>query len=196
MNTKKCFVAVIVPSTVLLALVASFCHPLALRAERSGDHQRPSGKFGPVIEKVLPASKTDRPEILDLETGRALVQPPLEYFNSRADKIMAWIRSKGLDISCVSWSGGAACVTYNMSIVAVEPKCWDQSTEEELLSRPALAAGRHSPRRMLVIGQNRPETYIFRTGEGSLGMLQIVGLSQKDCRVKIRYKLIKSGKSV
>src|SRR5205823_2588031 len=135
-------------------------------------------------------------DILDLETGRTLLQPSLEHFNSRADAIMAWVRSNGLDISCNVWAGGAACVTYDMTIVPVEGKRWEETTEEELLGNPALAPVSHSPRRLLVLGQDRPDTYIFRTGEGTLGMLRIVGLSEGGPGVKIHYKLINPATSV
>jgi hypothetical protein len=195
MNAKKYFVAAIVLNTVLLGLAVTFC--LTWQPLRGANDPRgtaltgPSGKFGPMIETVLPAAKTQGPaDILDLETGRSPLQPPFEYFNSRADAIMGWIRSNGLDISSLVWTGGAACVTYDMTIVAVERKCWEETTEEELLGNPALAPGRHSPRRLLVLGHNRPDTYVFRTGDGTLGMLRIVGLSQLGRGVKIRYKLI------
>src|SRR5262249_27823217 len=135
----------------------------------------PGGKFGPVMEIILPAAKTDgAPRITDLETGRALVQPSVESFNSRADAIMGWIRSHRLDISCNVWSGGATCVTYDMTIVAVGTKRWKETTEQELLDNPALAPVPHSPRKLLVLGPDRPDTYMFRTGEGTLGMLKIL----------------------
>ena len=122
--------------------------------------------------------------------SRAVLPPPDEDFNFRPDAIMAWIRSSGLDISCYVWSSGAACVTYDMTLVAVDGKCWEETTAEELLGNRALDPGRHAPRRLLVLGHNRPDTYLFRTGEGTLGMLRIVGLSQHGRGVKIRYKLI------
>jgi hypothetical protein len=149
-----------------------------------------AGKFGPTIETIVPAAKKDGElETLDLETGRALVQPPLEHFNSRAEEIMAWVRSNGLDISCSVRGGSAICVTYNMLIVPVEGKSWEQISEAEPAGNPALDAGQNTPRRLLVLGQNRPDTYTFRTGEGTLGMLQL-GLSPNGTEVKIRYKLI------
>lgn len=141
-----------------------------------------------MIEKVLPAAKTETPDILDLETGRVLHQPSFEAFNSCASAIMTWIRSNKLDISCFIWSGGAVCVTYDMVIFAVEENCWEKTTEEELANNPALAPGRHSPRRLLVSGPNRPDTNIFRTAEGTLRI--IVGLSKDGRGVKIRYRLI------
>jgi len=203
MNAKKYLVAAIVLNTVWLAFAAPVCHQLTRETQRGVNDLRamaltgPGGKFGPAIETVLPGAKTEGPtEILDLETGRTLPQPPFEYFNSRADAIMAWIRSHGLDISCSLWSSGAACVTYDMTLVPVAGKCWEETTEQELLGNPALAPVRHSPRRLLVLGPNRPDTYIFRTAEGTLGMLRIVGLGQDGRGVKIRYKLINPAKSI
>ena len=191
MNAKKYFVAAIVLSTVLLAFAASFW-----QTKRQTALTGPSGKYGPMIETLLPAAKAKgATDILDLETGRALLQPPFKHFNSRADAIMGWVRSNGLDISCSVWPGGGACVTYGMTLVAVEGKCWEETTEEELLGNPALAPGQHSPRKLLVLGRD-PDTYVFRTGEGTLGMLRIVGLSQHGRGVNICYKLINPAKSL
>ena len=134
-----------------------------------------------------------------MNTGLTEVQvffSQVEKFNWRADALMGWIRSKGLDISCTLWPNGAACVTYDMAIIPIEGKCWQETTEEELLGNPALAPGAHSPRRLLVLGHNRPDTYMFRTAEGTVGMLRIIGLGQHEPGVTIRYKLINPAKSV
>ncbi|HWX19691.1 MAG TPA: hypothetical protein VN578_07270 [Candidatus Binatia bacterium] len=202
MNGKKYFVAAIGLSTVLLALAVSVSHPFAFERQPGPNDLRrralagPSGKFGPVIDTVLPSARTGASvDILDLETGCARRQPPWEYFNSGADAITAWIRSNRLNISCSPWPGFAACVTYDMIIVPVEAKCWEETTEQELLDNPALAPVRHSPRRLLVLRNDQPDTYIFRTGEGTLGMLRLVGLSEHGRGVKIRYKLINPAKS-
>jgi hypothetical protein len=199
MNGKKYFGAAIAMNLVLLAFAVGVCRIYFSEAQAGGANETsvaaligPGGKFGPVMEITLPAAKTDgTPEITDLETGRALVQPSVESFNSRADALMGWIRSHGLDISCNVWSGGAACVTYDMTVVSVERNCWDKTTSEELVANAALSPMRHAPRRLLVLGNARPDTYMFRTGEGTLGMLQIVGLNQGGRGVKIRYKLIR-----
>src|SRR5437667_9396914 len=101
MNAKKYLVGAIVLNTVLLSFAASFCCQTRRVTNDPGRTALtgPSGKFGPMIETVLPAAKPERlADILDLETGRALLQPPLEHFKSRAGAIMGWIRSNGLDI--------------------------------------------------------------------------------------------------
>src|SRR5262245_45022275 len=108
MNGKKYFVAAIALNMAFLTFAACLYHfPWQTQDARGANDtlamtlKEPGGKFGPVLEIVLPAPKTDSaPEITDLETGRSLVQPSVESFNSRADAIMGWIRSHGLDISC------------------------------------------------------------------------------------------------
>jgi hypothetical protein len=204
MNGKKYFVAAMALNTVLLAFAVGFCRHFLSEAQASGVSDRtmatlpaPGGKFGPVKELTLPAvDSTGRAKILDLETGRARPEPVFEDFNSNVRAIMSWIRSSGLDISCNVWPNGATCITYDMTIVAVQGKYWDETTEGQLVANPALAPRLHSPRRLLVLGQDRPDTYIFRTGEGTLGILRIVGLSEHGQGVKIRYKLILPAKSL
>ena len=198
MNANKYLVTAMISGAVILTF-ASY----ALRQRTVDDHERSSmalsgsaGKFGPTIETIVPAAKKEGDlEMLDLETGRAMVQPPLEHFNSRAEDIMAWVKSNGLDISCSVWSGSGVCVTYNMLVVAVDGKNWEQITEADLAGNPALDAGQNTPRRLLVLGQNRPDTYAFRTCEGTLGMLQL-GLSPNGRKVKIRYKMIHATESL
>jgi hypothetical protein len=204
MNGKKYFVSVTVLNSLLLVFAVCFCRHFLCEGQAGEANDvriaailGPAGKFGPVMEITLPAAQSDRPaQIRDLETGRCLPEPALEDFNSNARAIMAWIRSNGLDISCFVWPGGATCVTYDMNIVAVDGKCWEKTTENELLANPVLARRSHSPRKLLVLGENRPDTYLFRTGEGTLGMLRILGLSQDRRGVKVSYKLITPVKSV
>src|SRR3954469_19059971 len=157
MNAKKCFIVAAALNTLLLAFAASFSHQSTRETQRPANELTkraltgPSGKFGPVIETVLPAAKAQGPanivEILDLETANALHQPSFEHSNSRveAEAIMRWIRSNGLDISCFLLSNGAACVSYDMTIVPVEGKYWEKTTEQELLGNPALTPISHSP---------------------------------------------------
>jgi hypothetical protein len=202
MNAKKYIVAGAVLNTVLLGFAVSFSHHRTSetprveaslnRAALTGD----SGKFGPIVSTVLPAGTDASPIILDLETGRMMPQPAADDLAARGDAIMNWIRSNGLDLSCTIWRGGAACVTHDMTVVPVGQKCWDQSTEQELISNPALTSAAHSPRRLLLTGNDRPNTYIFRTAEGTLGMLRIIGSSQADGGMKVSYKLINPAQSI
>jgi len=195
MNAKKYIVVTLVLNIVLVAFAATYYHSwqaqCADNTRLAGPISGQVGKFGHETELVLPAATDHRPAgILDLETERILPQPAFDSPDVTADKIIGWIRTNGLDISASTWSNGAACVTYDMTVVAVEGKCWSETTEEELRANPALAPRMHSPRRQLILGPNRPDTYAFRTAEGTLGMLRLIGLSDDRSGVRIRYKLV------
>src|SRR5215475_7508902 len=135
MNGKKCFVAAIVLNTVLVAFAACLNHCLhtqsrdgkGMNEEMAMALSGTGAKFGPIMEMDLRAAKSDGTgEISDLETGHALLQPPAEHFKFNARAIMAWIRSNGLDISCIVWPNAATCVTYDMTVVPVEGRCWEK----------------------------------------------------------------------
>jgi hypothetical protein len=209
MNAKKWFVIV---GILNVALVAAFFFPEALRQQpprggsgaNAGAGVHPAVRlarlagsslgFGTVIEATLPAARGDgETEILDLETGRWLTRPGIERFNDDAGAMMAWTRSNGLNISGRIWSdNSAACVTYNMTVVPVAAGCWEEAAAKVIPAIPALEPGAHSPSRLLLLRPGRPETYAFRTDEGTLGMLRLVGLGDDGRAVKIRYKLLQA----
>ena len=208
---KKWFLIAAFLSAVLLAAAAYFSQAV-LRRQPSGAWSLATPKpvrhpevtlirlagsgqgFGPVVEATLPAARSGgETEILDLETGRWLTQPGLECFHEDAGAIATWIRTNALNISCFVWpDGSAACVTYNMTVVPVEKRCWEEIAAGDMPGIPVLAPGQHSPRRLLPLGPGRMETYVFRTDEGTLGMLRLVGLSDHERIVKIRYKLLQA----
>ena len=150
--------------------------------------------FGPTLEARLPGLGSDcSTEILNLASGRCLPVPRLEQFNGEPVALVHWIRTNGLNISGQIWSGGpAACVTYNLTLVPLDTKSWDTSVAQEIPSLPFACASQHSPRRLLVLGNNRPEVYAFRTDEGTVGMLRLVGVSDDRQEVIIRYKLVQA----
>src|SRR5262245_26346186 len=124
MNAKTYFLAAIALNTALLTF-ACLCQSsqgqYGLNGLGGTALTGPSGKFGPVIEFVLPAANTKgAAELLDLETSRTLAQPSFDSSDSPANAIMDWIRTNGFDISCSVWPTLAACVTYDMTVVAVE----------------------------------------------------------------------------
>lgn len=148
--------------------------------------------FGPVVEATLPAvGNNGEIQLLDLETGRWLIQPRNDRFNGDPAALVSWIRTNSVHISGRVWSDGSAdCVTYNMTVVAVEPGCWSKAGDLPVI--PVLGPGQHSPRKLLVLGGDHAGTYAFRTDEGTLGMLCLVGLSDDHQGVIIRYKLLQA----
>ena len=81
MNAKKYILVLIVLNTVLAAFAACFCHmPWQTQGEandaRAIAMSGAEGKFGPTVEVVLSAGRSDgSAENLDLETGRRTPTP-------------------------------------------------------------------------------------------------------------------------
>jgi hypothetical protein len=165
-------------------------HPRVMLTRLAGAGQG----FGPVVEATLPAASIDgETELLDLETGCSMIRPGLERFNDNAAAMTSWVRAKALNISGRVWPDGtAACITYNMTALPVETRCWGQAAGSDIPGIPVPEPGQHSPSRLLVVRPGCPETYVFRTDEGTLGMLRLVGLSEDQRAVKIRYKLLRA----
>ena len=158
------------------------------------DRTRTAVPFGTVIEALLPAPpEAGRPELLDLETGRRLREPDSEYFAGNARANIAWIRTNGLDISGVVLSGrNFMCICYYMAVVPVNSQRWEQATPAEIIADPELARIRDPKRPFIFPARDKSDTYLFRTAEGTPGILQVVGLTPNNRNVKIRYKLVQA----
>ena len=77
-----------------------------------------------------------------------------------------------------------------MAVVPAHSNCWEQVTAAEVVSNPALSAIRDPKRSVLWFEHDKTDTYLFRTQEGTLGILRIAGLSDDRRTVLIRYRLV------
>ncbi len=144
--------------------------------------------FGPVIERVVNDDKTGSDWMIDLDTGKVYT-PPAELDpekNSQADtgKLMAWVRQRGIDATGIKAQGGE--LRFIERVLAVVDKAsWESVTQQQV--RDALAEV-VDPSDKALVGDT---LYAFRTREGGVGVLQLVGPGGEDHpSVKIRYKLI------
>lgn len=148
-------------------------------------------QVGTVVETVLPTPENGaRAEMLDLESGKTILEPPFEFFGSNARANIAWIQANGLDLSGVIIGGSnVMCIGYYLAAVPMPPQIWDEPPLDPL-SNSALAAI-HDPKRTVLTYENgKNSTYLFRTAEGTPGILQVLGTTDDLRSVKIRYKLL------
>ena len=144
--------------------------------------------FGPVIERVVNDDKTGSDWMIDLDTGKVYT-PPTQLDpekNPKADtkKLMAWVRQQGIDATGIKASGGE--LRFIERVLAVVDKAsWESVTQQQV--RDALASV-VDPSDKALVGDT---LYAFRTREGGVGVLQLVGPGDKDHQsVKIRYRLV------
>ncbi len=147
--------------------------------------------FGPVIERVLGLRQESAECFFDFDTGNLFSVPSaLSEDSSVFQGANPWIARSGIDI-CGGASKGLApssqlhpsLTAFNFGVIRVSG--WNVG-EPELKRRIRFL----NPIDRIAMGKTSPATYLFRTREGGMGMLQIVGFSESPPGVKIRYKMV------
>ena len=98
-----------------------------------------------------------------------------------------WMKSTGVDALGMLGPESRGLGGFDMVAVAVGKDRWDISIAE---LRAALAPGKAGMAQLAGKGE-LPATYLFKTREGAIGVLQIVGFAENPKAVKIRYKLVR-----
>ena len=144
-----------------------------------------SGGFSAVVELELPVAGTS---FIDLEAGEVVPVPPDMQGNTDREKWMAWSAENSVDLSVRA--GGENCYLgyIDAFLLSTSNTRWE-SLSATLLARnrtldegePGLGNFQHKKAEM-------PVTYLFKTREASVGLVQLVGFGEKQQSVKIRFK--------
>jgi thiol-disulfide isomerase/thioredoxin len=153
-----------------------------------------SHTFGPVIERMVCDESAGKDMFIDFDTGRVTSQPdvppePGETFES-------WLKKIGADaMGSVGGRGnieGLAC--WEMVVIPVDNASWDNIDKASYFLQFFEISSPGSP--VFMTGKSElPVTYMFKTREGGIGILQIIGISDNPKGVKIQYKLLQSSKA-
>lgn len=122
--------------------------------------------------------------LLDLDTGQ-FVQEDSANSGMGFKVVMPWIKSKGIDVG-----GGNGLISFDLISIPMEPNDFIQMnfTDREQENLQNLKPGNHE---FLLPTANLPDTYLFKTREGSIGLLQILEV-KPDVYTKIQYRLLKA----
>ncbi len=185
----------------------------ALAGPASQDLTRTNPAFGPVMERVVDDDVSDRLSGLDLDSGKIFVFPlyPARATNSETSKHTTgeeFFAANGVDAMGFGTPGSSAasglnCIntTFAMPVAAID---WDNASAATVLAHAQNLPSAAHPvvdtpefKKMTVLLWQEdgalPQTYIFRTGAGGMGILQITGFTENPRGVKLRYKLVQSG---
>ncbi len=139
-------------------------------------------------EVYLPAlDKKEKAKLYDLDTGN---WESREGFGDNDRKTHAWVREHGLDLAGVYESGHFGLLAFDVAILQVEKS---DLTDEEIIGNEMLAQQEPEIITPLMALKNSqtPAAYIFRTREGSHGLLQILKMTGEPKEIKVRFKLVK-----
>jgi hypothetical protein len=181
---------------------------LKMLRQAAAEKAPPQATFGPVIERVLPSGASCTAQYFQFHKGEILFVGKGPGMTDE-EFTRAWKQAEdagGVDCSASCYSEklyliGRGCV-FSQDIATVVPGSgpklnWDATTAEEAVTSTTVAAGSESieaPTREL------PSTYLFKTGRGETGIMQILGVVE-DQRgdggrgMKFRYKLVQGGET-
>ncbi len=127
---------------------------------------------------------------LDLETGRCLADPDWEYL-VQPFNYAHWLRSNSLDLSAAVYPDGCYWLfPRDLAVAPVDAKLWDQATPDNLISHRALRSAPKVSRGLVSPARDQTDTYLFRTEEGSIGILRVLEINRASQEVKIQYELV------
>jgi predicted Ser/Thr protein kinase len=179
----------------------------------------PGPQFGPAIERVINDAEVERECVLDLDTGTLLTPRPeiLKLFaapdwaeqyqadNEAATEMKQWARSTGADLLARKSDRGVLLLDgfslasstadgtpangddyWKLSagkITGLLSKLQQEVGKTIVLPRPVDSTMRPGTEEL-------PKSFVFKTREGGMGVLQIVEVSDDPPAVKVRYKLV------
>ncbi len=158
---------------------------LVINAGKQLAKLKPIGGFGPVFERIIYSEETGKPFFFDLDTAKAFSPPPGLTRSSPKREVIEWSATKGIDF--VNSRGHLELV--EMTTVKVESDMWESATPAEI--KDALLKGstrNFLPTRSKDYTISSPITYVFKTRERGIGILQV--LEKKDNNLRIRYKML------
>jgi beta-lactamase regulating signal transducer with metallopeptidase domain/HEAT repeat protein len=146
-------------------------------------------RFGAVIENVLPVTEGRSEKLLDIDTGRWDTKAD---FGENDRETHKWVRDNGLDLLGVFEKEQFGLLAFDMAVLPVKNTDWERLTAEEVVANWSLAqmeANKITPMTPME-APDRPATYLFRTRENGIGILQIVDFTDNPKGVKIQYKIV------
>lgn len=150
----------------------------------------PAVSFGPVIERVLNDDGIKRDFFIDLDTGR-LFSPPPGLSLADTNAFAAWLRDNGIDAMGKTSVSVRGLVGMEMIARPLDGAQWESLEAHDALANEVLKHGSPGAPVFLTAKGQLPETFLFKTREGGVGVLQITGFTDNPRGAKIRYKLVR-----
>jgi len=131
----------------------------------------------------------ERQEWIHLEEARMLIEPDLEYME-HPRVCLDWRRTNSLDLCAVVYADtNYWLITRCLVMAPVDGKMWQKATPEDILSHPGFRAVPQRRYEAISPAEDQTDTYLFRTEEGTVGILRLLEVNPSLRQLKIQYKL-------
>lgn len=148
--------------------------------------------LGPEIKWTVSAPRRGHGCFIDLDTGKLSDGPDAEQVKQPAPghevaDLKKWAAQEGVDLLA---DGGMLC-GLELVLIPANKRSWNDGPPSTLVS--LLKQAEAATPALLRPAKELPMTLLFRTREGAMGVLQVVGLVEHKLDVpglKVRYKLL------
>jgi len=186
----------------VVGMLAAIAIPTLSKARDRARHQQsmaplqtqtiPNLVFGPVIERLVNDVETGTDYLIDLDTGILFTLPPsMKFDDSVATE--SWYRKTGVDVNGKTKGYPSLC-GRNLISQLVRADRWDNLTAAELSDFVERNKQAYAFPGSALGGSVETDipTFLFKTREGGVGLLQLAGFADNPPGVKIRYKLVQN----
>jgi serine/threonine protein kinase len=147
--------------------------------------------FGPVIERTINRLAVGSNSFVRFKTGELLAAPD-EPTNSTLS-VLRWAQTHELD-AAVGVIGSDALTGFDMVMVPAPAECWDTLNPTQAVRRLAVEVSnpKKLPFQIMSHGRARslPESCLFKTRDGGIGILQVLQQVVEPPGLKVRYKYL------
>lgn len=148
--------------------------------------------FGPVIEKTVNDDGEKVDFMLDLDTGKLYSVSDAEKWskdNEVLERLTEGSYIKHIGVDLMGETAQNSLIGFDLIAIPVNQP-WDGITPLSIISR--LSTGKPGTPVTLSADGKLPKTFVFKTGQGAMGVLQIVAMqaNKSPRHFKIRYKLL------
>lgn len=145
--------------------------------------------FTPPIARIINSAVERKDCFIDFDNDK-LYSPPSDFHSLAREQQEAWKRENSIDACATVSEGAEGLWGEEMVIIPLADVEFDRMTPASFRDFLKQATP-GTPAVMTAIGQ-LPKTYLFKTREGGMGLLQILEIQRKRSPhyIKIRYKMV------
>jgi beta-lactamase regulating signal transducer with metallopeptidase domain len=136
-------------------------------------------EFGPVIEMMIHEDRPGREFLIDLDAGKAFTLPA-DFKPSDEKEFFQWCLQKGIDLI------GEGEYAFGQDMIAIPTAEFNWNPQRAILNQ--VEQGKPGSPIPIMPRGTSPTTFLIKTREGSIGVLQIMQVGRG---AKIRYRLAK-----
>ncbi|GAH61613.1 unnamed protein product, partial [marine sediment metagenome] len=152
----------------------------------------PTGGFGPVMERVINDDGEGEDFMFDLDIGKSFSVSDAKKWGDAPDisekkSLEDFVMKSGIDL--FGETSKKSLMGIDMIAMPIHNERWDMSPEDVIEQVSMCKPG--TPVALSADGQ-LPKTFVFKTGQGGMGILQIIEMQAGKAprHFKIRYKML------